>query len=230
MPLLNDQIRDDVREMLSEVANPVSLLVFTQADQCEYCDETRELAEEVASLSEQISVEVYDFDKDGEIAKEYGIDKFPAIAVLGAKDYGIRLYGIPSGYEFGTLIEDIRIVSSGESGLSLATRETIARVQDPVHIQVFSTPTCPYCPQAVLLAHRLAMESEFIHADMVEAYEFPQLATQYQVMGVPRTVINDSIQIEGALPEPMLMREFAKLLNGKHDPIEAALPEQQLQQ
>ena len=58
MPLLNDQIRNDVREMLSELANPVSLVVFTQADQCEYCDETRELAEEVAALSEKISVEV----------------------------------------------------------------------------------------------------------------------------------------------------------------------------
>ena len=229
MPLLNDQIRNDVREMLSEVANPVLLVVFTQADQCEYCDETRELAEEVASLSEKISVEVYDFDKDGETAKKYGIDKIPAIAVLGAKDYGIRLYGIPSGYEFGTLIEDIRMVSSGESGLAPATRETVAKVQDPVHIQVFSTPTCPYCPQAVLLAHRLAMESELIHADMVEAYEFPQLATRYQVMGVPRTVINDTIQIEGAMPEPMLMREFAKLLNGKDGTSENGQREQQLQ-
>jgi glutaredoxin-like protein len=229
MPLLNDQIRNDVREMLSEVANPVLLVVFTQADQCEYCDANRELAEEVASLSEKISVEVYDFDKDGETAKKYGIDKIPAIAVLGAKDYGIRLYGIPSGYEFGTLIEDIRMVSSGESGLSPATRETVAKVQDPVHIQVFSTPTCPYCPQAVLLAHRLAMESELIHADMVEAYEFPQLATRYQVMGVPRTVINDTIQIEGAMPEPMLMREFAKLLNGKDGTSENGRREQQLQ-
>ncbi len=228
MPLLNDQIRNDVSEMLSDLANPVSLVVFTQAEGCEYCDETRELAEEVAALSEKISVELYDFDKDGETAKKYGIDKSPAIAVSGVKDYGIRLYGIPSGYEFGTLIEDIRMVSSGESGLSQATREMVARVHGPVHIQVFSTPTCPYCPQAVLLAHRLAMESELIHADMVEAYEFPQLATRYQVMGVPRTVINETIQIEGAMPEPMLMREFARLLNGKNGTGETAQREQQL--
>ncbi len=229
MPLLNDQIRDDVREMLADVANPVSLAVFVQADQCEYCDETRQLAEEVAALSEKISVQVYDFDEDRATAAKYGVDKSPAIAVLGAKDYGIRLYGIPSGYEFGALIEDIRMVSAGESGLSAETRETVARVQEPVHIQVFSTPTCPYCPQAVLLAHRLAMENELIHADMVEAYEFPQLANQYQVMGVPRTVINDTIQIEGALPEPMLMREFAKLFNGKDAASENGRREQVLE-
>jgi glutaredoxin-like protein len=229
MPLLNDQIRNDVREMLSDLANPVSLVVFTQAEECEYCDETRQLAEEVAALSEKISVEVYDFARDGETARKYGIDKSPAIAVFGARDYGIRLYGIPSGYEFGTLIEDIRMGASGESGLSAAPREMVAKVQDPVHIQVFSTPTCPYCPQAVLLAHRLAMESELIHADMVEAYEFPQLATRYQVMGVPRTVINETIQIEGAMPEPMMMREFAKLLNGKNGASENEQQAQQLQ-
>jgi glutaredoxin-like protein len=217
MALLNDQIRNDVREMLSDVANPVSLKVFTQSSECEYCTETRDLVEEIAALSEKLSVEVYDFEKDGEVAQQYGIDKVPAIAVVGARDYGIRLYGIPSGYEFGTLIEDIRMVSSGDSGLSPATRETVAKVKDPVRIQVFTTPTCPYCPRAVLLAHQLAMESDLVQADMVEVIEFPELATKYQVMGVPRTVINETIHIEGAVPEPMLVREFGKLLNGEGD-------------
>ncbi len=63
-----------------------------------------------------------------------------------------------------------------------------------------------------MLAHQLAVESDLVRADMVEVIEFPHLATKYQVMGVPRTVINETIQIEGAMPEPMLMREFAKLL------------------
>ena len=66
----------------------------------------------------------------------------------------------------------------------------------------------------MLLAYQLALESDLISADMVEVIEFPHLATKYQVMGVPRTVIDENIQIEGAVPEPMLMREFAKLLNG----------------
>jgi predicted DsbA family dithiol-disulfide isomerase len=66
----------------------------------------------------------------------------------------------------------------------------------------------------VLLAYQLAIESDLIKADMVEVIEFPHLATKYQVMGVPRTVMNETVHVEGAVPEPMLMREFAKLLDG----------------
>ncbi len=141
MALLNDQIRNDVREMLSEVKNPVKLTVFTQSFECEYCKETRELVEEVAALSDQLSVEVYDLEKDAGKAGEFGVDKIPAIAVTGAKDYGIRLYGIPSGYEFGSLLEAIQMVSAGVSGLSDGTKKILKQLKNPVHIQVFITPT-----------------------------------------------------------------------------------------
>ncbi len=73
------------------------------------------------------------------------------------KDYGIRYYGIPSGYEFSSLIEDIKLIASGESGLSAQTKQWVADLQDPVHLQVFVTPTCPYCPQAVILAHECGL-------------------------------------------------------------------------
>lgn len=212
MPLLNDEIRKEVKAALADVKNPVTLKVFTQAFECQYCRETRELVEEVAALSDKLSVEVYDFQKDSGVAQSYGIDKIPAVAIVGDRDYGIRLYGIPAGYEFGTLIEDIRLASEGHSHLSPQTKATVARLKEPVHIQVFITPTCPYCPQAVMLAHELAVESDLIRADMVEVTEFPHLAMKYQVMGVPRTVINETIHIEGAVPEAMLMKELAKVL------------------
>ena len=213
MPLMNDQIRNDVKAMLADLDAPVTFKVFTQEFECQYCKETRELVEEVAALSGKLSVEVYDFVKDKAVADGLGIDKIPAVAIVGAKDYGIRLYGIPSGYEFGTLIEDIKLASSGDSGLAPDTRKMVAKLTRPVRVQVFTTPTCPYCPRAVVLAHQLAVESDLITADGVEVVEFPHLATKYQVMGVPRTVIDEAIHIEGAVPEPMLMREFAKLLS-----------------
>jgi len=212
MPLMNDQIRNDVKAMLADLDAPVTFKVFTQEFECQYCRETRELVEEVAALSGKLSVEVYDFVKDKAVADGLGIDKIPAVAIVGAKDYGIRLYGIPSGYEFGTLIEDIKLASSGDSGLAPDTRKMVAKLTRPVRVQVFTTPTCPYCPRAVVLAHQLAVESDLITADGVEVVEFPHLATKYQVMGVPRTVIDEAIHIEGAVPEPMLMQEFAKLL------------------
>ena len=141
MALLNEEIRKDVAGILADITTPVTLKVFTREADCQYCKETRELVEEVAALSDNISVEVYDFEADKLAASELGIDKVPAVAVVGAKDYGVRLYGIPSGYEFGTLIEDIKMVSAGESGLSEATREMVAGLTQPVRIQVFTTPT-----------------------------------------------------------------------------------------
>ncbi len=212
MALLNEEIRNEVRAALADLKTPVTLKVFTQRFECQYCKETRELVQEVAALNDQLSVEVYDFEKDKTLADSLGIDKVPGVAIIGAKDYGIRMFGIPSGYEFGSLIEAIRLVSAGDSGLSPATRQQIARLQKPIKIQVFITPTCPYCPRAVMLAFQMAVESDLIQSHMVEVIEFPHLGNKYQVMGVPRTVIDETIHIEGAVPEPMLMREFAKLL------------------
>lgn len=220
--ILNDDIQAQVREAFADLDAPVKLIVFTQGEggalECAMCAETRQLAEEVASTSDKVSVEVRDFVKDQEIAETYGVDKIPAIAVMREgevpTDYGVRLYGIPSGYEFGTLIEDIRMVSSGDPELTDETMADLAKITTPVTIQVFVTPTCPYCPRAVLLGHRLAMANEYITAAMVEATEFPHLANRYQVHGVPRTVVNDVIHVEGAVPERMLL---TKLMNVNDD-------------
>src|SRR5512145_3576126 len=184
MSFLNADTQKQVRELFDDLDAPVKLVVFTQGEggavECEMCRETRELLEEVASLSAKLSVEVHDFVADTETAATYSIDKIPAVAIVRggeqAKDYGIRLYGIPSGYEFGTLIEDITMVSKGDPGLGPKTLAALENLPGPIQIQVFVTPTCPYCPRAVLLGHKLAMASDKVTAAMVEATEFPHLA------------------------------------------------------
>ena len=141
MALLNNSIRKEVKAALADLPNPVTFKVFSQVDGCQYCKETHDLVQEVASLSAQISVEAYDLDKDKALADSLGIDKAPGMAVIGAKDYGIRMFGIPSGYEFGSLIESIRLVSEGKSTLAPATKAAVAKLTKPVKIQVFITPT-----------------------------------------------------------------------------------------
>jgi glutaredoxin-like protein len=214
---LNDEIRSQLHDEFAGLTGQVKLVLFTQEMECQYCSETRSLAEEVAGLSDKIDVEIYDFVKDSEIVETYGIDKIPAMAIVKGgeepKDYGIRLYGIPSGYEFSTLIEDIAMVSTGESGLDPETKDELANLTSPLHFQVFVTPTCPYCPPAVRLAHKMALESELVTGDMVEAIEFPHISNKYQVMGVPRTVINEDFFLEGAAPEAMLMAKVREALN-----------------
>jgi len=216
MPLLKEKDRQVLSEQFAALGAPVNLIVFTQEFECNYCAETRQIAEELAALSENITVDVHDFVADKEVAERYGVDKIPATVVtrggVQAKHFGIRYYGIPSGYEFSSLIEDITLVASGDSGLSDQTKQWAAELETPLHLQVFVTPTCPYCPQAVILAHQLALESDLIQADMVEATEFPDLSMKYQVMGVPRTVINEDVHLEGAAPEPMLLARLQEAL------------------
>jgi glutaredoxin-like protein len=213
MPLLNEEIKEQVKQELSNLAGPVRLVMFTQEFECDFCAETRQLVEEVADLSDQLTAEVYDFVTDEKKAKELDIDKIPAIAIIGAEDYGVRYYGIPSGYEFASLLHAIQSVAAGEAGLSEEGLQTLAALTEPVHMQVFVTPTCPYCPQSVILAHQMAIASPMVRADMVEAQEFPHLSQKYQVMGVPRTVINETTHIEGAAPEPMVMEKLQEALN-----------------
>jgi glutaredoxin-like protein len=212
MPLLNEEIAEQVKQELAELAGPVQLVMFTQEFECMYCAETRQLVEEVAQLSDQLTAEIYNFVTDAEEAEKLGIDKIPAIAVIGAEDYGVRLYGIPSGYEFTSLLHAIRAVAAGKPELSEEGIGALAELAEPVHVQVFVTPTCPYCPQAVVLAHQMAIASPMVRADMVEATEFPQLAIKYQVMGVPRTVINETVYVEGAAPEPMVLEKLQEAL------------------
>ncbi len=214
MPLMDDKTRQQVREMLSDLTGPVTLLMFSQEFECQMCADTRQIAEEVAALSDQITVTVKDFVADEVLAKDLDVDKIPAIAVLGADeaDYGIRFYGIPSGYEFMSLLESIQLVSKGEAQLQADTLAYLDALEGDLHLQVFVTPTCPYCPQAVVLAHRLAFASDKVRADMIEATEFPHLSMRYSVMGVPRTVINENTFLEGAAPEQMLLSKVQEAL------------------
>ena len=131
--------------------------------------------------------------------------------VSETQDYGIRFYGIPSGYEFTSLLEAVMLVSTGDHGLTPETVKRIGSLRRDVHIQVFVTPTCPYCPRAVVLAHRLAFLSERIRSDMVEAIEFPHLAQKFSVMGVPKSVLNDSDSIEGAVPEKLFVDKIVEI-------------------
>jgi glutaredoxin-like protein len=205
MAFIDEKNAKVVRERLANLAGQVTLAVFTQEFECEYCRQTRELAEEVAALSGgKVTMKVFDLVGDKARADEIGVDKIPAIAVLGedGKDFGIRFFGIPAGYEFSSLLESLEIVARGDSGLAPATREKLKALSSPLSLQVFVTPTCPYCPRAVLTAFRFAMESDKVRASMVEATEFPQLANKYQVSGVPHTVMGDTAQpMIGAYPE-----------------------------
>lgn len=141
MGFLNDSDKDVIRSKFEDLKNDVKIINFTQTIECMYCSETRSLLEEVTDLSDKISLEVFNFITDEKEVKQYNIDKIPATVIMGDNDYGIRYYGIPSGYEFSSLLEDIHMISSGDSGLSQDTKDSLKALKDPMHLQVYVTPT-----------------------------------------------------------------------------------------
>ena len=204
MSLIPDDKKENLKNRFKEnLVDPVKIIMFTQEIECRFCSDTRQLVQELAVLNDKISVEVYDFVADSDKAKEYGIEKIPALAIIGKKDYGVRIYGIPYGYELQTLIEAVINVSKGATNLSEKTKTILADVKAPVHIQVFVTLTCPHCPVAAATAHKLAIESDMIRADVIESSEFPTLAQKYSVIGVPKIIINEKIDFVGAFSEDL---------------------------
>ncbi len=141
MGLIRDEDAAEIRERLKEMVQPVKLLHFTQELNLEYGREARQLLQDLTDLSDKLSLEVLNFLLDKEKAAEYGVDKVPATIVRNGKDYGIRFYGLPAGYEFSTLLDAILSVSRGDSGLSEESKEKLKQVSQPLHLEVFVTPT-----------------------------------------------------------------------------------------
>lgn len=226
MEILNKEVAEATKKKFSEeLEGPVQLVFFTQeprrlvvpehlkGQECMFCKETKQLLEEVSSFSEKITLTTYDFVGDKDKAAEQGIEKIPATIIMNEKDFGIRFFGIPSGYEYGSLIEAIVDVSKVKTNLSQKTKDALKGINKDIHIQVFVTPTCPYCSIAVRLGHQFALESPFIKSEMVEATEFPHLTQKYGVSGVPKTVINETEFIEGAVPEETFLEHVLKAQN-----------------
>ena len=214
MALLSEQDRQTVRERLAGIAHPVTLLFFTQTFGApDTVMAAQQILTEVASLSEHITVEEVNFILDQERAAAFGIADIPAIAVLrDGDDTRLRFLGAPAGYEFMSLVDAVALAGGDDSGLSPASKALLAEhVTTATEILVFVTPTCPHCPRAVTLAHRMAIESPHIRATCVEATEFLELSRQYRVTGVPKTVVTNGVAILGALPEDAFVRAALNL-------------------
>jgi glutaredoxin-like protein len=208
MKLLNKKVTKELEEIFKGFKKPVTLKFFSQEFECRFCRDTRQLLDEICELTDKLTLQKYDFLADKEEVEKFNIKRIPAIVVMDEEDRRIKFYGIPGGYEFSSLLEALKLVSTGETGLSPETKTFLDSLEKEVHLQVFVTPTCPYCPGAVVLAHRMAYYSPKVKADMIEATEFPELSVKYNVMGVPRTVINETQFQEGSAPEEMIIEKI----------------------
>ena len=202
---LVDTDRAAIAKVFAAIASPVSLIFFEQSIGCETCTPTRQLLEQLAELNDRITLETLNLVLEKDRAEQFGIDRVPAIVLSAPGRDRIRFYGAPFGNELMSLVDAIRMTGTGETGLSEQSRAQLATVTRPVDVKVFFTPTCVYCPRMITLANQAAIESPMVTSTAIDATEYPDLVHRYSVNGVPKTVINDSVEIMGAASEEELI-------------------------
>lgn len=193
-----------------ELKDNVSLLYFYSDDKskCPYCDQMTDLLKQLCDINSKLKLVMYNVDdkKNEDKVKELKVDKVPALLFKGKELYNFYFFGIPAGYEFASLIEDIIDVSNGTTRLPDDVKEKLKEIDKPVDVKVFVTLTCHWCPRAVRAAHQFAIENSNIKSSMIESGEFIDLADKFGVMAVPKIIINDKTEFEGAQPEEVFLQ------------------------
>ena len=206
-----------------ELEGKVRLDYFTQKasalyvpgrEECAYCEDTRQMLEELAALSDKITLSVYDFADAHDEAKKLGIDKVPGIVLRGPANRPLRFYGIPGGNEFPNFVETIIETSKPRTEVGKEAAKHLKKLKEKVSLTVYVTPTCPHCPGVVRAAYRLALASAHVEATAVEIGEFPRLAQQVGVQAVPLTVFDGRSAIAGAVDEEALAEQALKSAEG----------------
>lgn len=211
MAVLDEGTKNQLRSTFSGLSGKVKLIFFKPSGGCQFCDQIEGLVNDVASTGAFLSAEIHVLGQEKELAEKYKLDKAPVIIIEGKNKGRVRYFGIPSGHEFSSFIQDIIDASTGEIELPDEIKQQIRAIDFPLHIQVFVTPTCPYCPPAVKLAHDFAFLNENVTADMVEAIEFRELAMKYRVQGVPKTIVNEKLELEGLYPPDIFIKRVLGL-------------------
>lgn len=228
MPLLDDEIRTQVEQVLAALEHEVELLVYTAGklivpgrDEPGQQQATLDLLREVAATNDKITVTERPLAGDAEAAAA-GITLAPTTVFRrrGDQRTNVRFVGLPSGYEFSTLLETILMVGGAEPEIAGPLQE-VSEVEADLRLRTFVTPTCPYCPKAVLTAYRFALANPRITAEGIEATEFPTLSNGYRISGVPDTVVEGApgsgikaTRVLGAQPEEEFLGALLQAVAG----------------
>ncbi len=216
--IITDNDRKMLREFFNNLDGKVHILFFEQAINCPTCPTIKNLLEVVKNASGgKVELKSYNLVTDREVAQKYGVTMAPAIVLTDTseEDKGVIFYGIPGGYEFTTFMEIISLIAQGKNTLSVSTQRFLENLDIPLNFLVFVTPSCPHCPRSASLALRMALASDKIRTEIIEAMEFQNLSIKYNVMGVPKTVINGKYEVEGALPEQHFLRLLQKVVESE---------------
>lgn len=211
--MFNEELSQQVKGIFADMPNNITIALFVDGNGCQSCNETKSYMEEVEALGDKISLEVYDIERDAEIAKLYNVEMVPSIVLLDSNRqyHGIKFNGIPAGHEINSFIPALLETAGLESEVPSPLKEQIEAIDKDINIKVFVTLGCPHCPGAVQKAHKLALMNPHIDAEMVEAQTFYELSEKHHVSGVPKIVINDEYELVGNQPIGAFLDQIARV-------------------
>lgn len=209
----NDNTIRQLSDLIGELREDVKMYAFKSDSGCLTCKDTIQYLAEIAGLNQKIKLTVYDAVTDKLQFTEFKIQRVPAIIILSelSVSEGVRFYGIPSGYEVHSLISAIKRASGVLEPLPQEIEKRIIKITKKIDIQVFVTPTCPNCPDAVITGHILAFHNPNITCNAIEAGSFTELSKKYNVRGVPKIIINGIHGLEGPQALEKLFEAIEKL-------------------
>lgn len=211
MKLFNQELEEQLKEVFNEMKAPIELLHFTKAG-AYTSEETKQYMEEIAALSDKISLKVVDADSSPELVSQYAIELVPSTVFLNDKGSyeGVKFNGIPAGHEINSFVSAILEVSGAGEEAPEELKAYLESLKEPVNIKVFITLGCPHCPGAVQKAHKLTLLSPMITGEMIEAETFGELSNRFNVSSVPHIVINDQYSFVGNQPLEAFLQEIQK--------------------
>jgi len=212
--VLDAKSKEIVRKKLAGMSNQVVLHYFydENKDECPYCETLKEFLYEIAELSNnKLIIKLYTKGKDDDTFAQFGIEKAPVIIFDG---YNIKYLGAPVGQETWAFLETIVLASKRAPKLSAETYNQLKEFNNKAKVKVVVTPSCPWCPYAALLSNSAAIASNNIESNVVEAYEFPEIADKYNVNAVPTVAINGQVMFIGVPQE----NDFVLALKGEYQP------------
>lgn len=197
--LLPDETRKVLSDTFKQLRNPVEIEAYIDGESTEFNKAASMLLTAIAGLTDKIKLDIYTLDS--EKANQKGITRSPTILIDPGK-LKVSYVGAPVGEEGRTLIMAIILASNNGTLFSEPSLKRLLDLKEPRHIQVFVSPTCPYCPQHALVAISAAIAlPDLISVEIIEMYENRDYMDKYHIISVPFTAIND-VPIGGGVRPP----------------------------
>ncbi len=208
-----------LRQTFASLPNDIPVYLFARPGKDDvFVQAARQVMRAFRELTDKIIFR--EFDLTHEYARKWEVDRSPTL-LIAPERFSIRWLGAPMGEESKTLLETLLIVGMGDSGLGAQAMAVLRKIDSPRTVQVFVSPSCPYCPQEAVNAVRAAVaRPEVVAVTLVDIQCNPDLADRYHAQSVPQTYANDVLVGRGARSEELFCLSLQKL-----EPVTLFIPD-----